>query len=51
MPESFQNGEKGEKAQAAVDAMDEAVNAIDEVINSFESNFEDIVASIETAKE
>lgn len=34
MPESLQNGEKGEKAQAAIDAMDEAVGYLDELTDS-----------------
>ena len=29
MPEGFQNGDKGEKAQAAIDAMQEAIDAFD----------------------
>lgn len=31
MPESFQNGEKGEKAQAAIDAATEAFDLIEEI--------------------
>ena len=31
MPEAFQNGEKGEKAQAAIDAMEEAISQIESV--------------------
>lgn len=30
MPENFQGGEKGEKAQAAIEAMDSALNSINE---------------------
>ncbi len=40
LPESFQNGEKGEKAQTAIDAMESAI-----------SNIEDACNEIETAKE
>jgi hypothetical protein len=40
MPESFQNGQNGEKAQAAIDALDEAINKL-----------EDVESDIETAKE
>ncbi len=29
MPESFQYGEKGERAQAAIDALEEALSSID----------------------
>ena len=34
MPESLQNGEKGEKAQAAIDAMEEAINYLDDMTGS-----------------
>lgn len=36
MPESFQNGERGQLAQDAISAMENSINAIDEVIPSFE---------------
>lgn len=36
MPESLQDGEKGEKAQAALDAMQEAVDALDEVMSALD---------------
>lgn len=29
MPESFQNGDKGERVTAAVDALEEAISAVD----------------------
>ena len=31
MPESFQDGQKGEDAQTAIDALDEAISQIDDV--------------------
>ena len=31
MPESFQDGQKGEDAQTAIDALDEAVSQMDDV--------------------
>ena len=31
MPESFQDGEKGEAAQTAIDALDEAVSALEDM--------------------
>jgi hypothetical protein len=31
MPESFQSGEKGECAQAAIDALEEAISTIEEL--------------------
>lgn len=34
MPESFQNDDKGERAQAAADALQEAIDQCDEAINS-----------------
>lgn len=34
MPENFQNGEKGDKAQAAIEAMDSALNSINEATGS-----------------
>ena len=40
MPESFQSGEKGEAAEAAVALMDEAVSALDEI----EANLGDMTA-------
>lgn len=40
MPESFQNGERGEKSQAAIDAMEEVI-----------STMEDAERAIETAQE
>ncbi|AJD82982.1 hypothetical protein PJWF_00089 [Achromobacter phage JWF] len=36
MPESIQDGEKGQKAQAAVDSMREAVDALDEVMSALD---------------
>lgn len=34
MPESLQNGDKGQKAQQAIDAMDEAVGYLDYLADS-----------------
>ncbi len=34
MPESFQDGEKGEKAQAAIDALEYAVQSIEETFDN-----------------
>ncbi len=34
MPESFQGGEKGEKSQAAIDAMESAVSTMEDVASS-----------------
>ena len=34
MPESFQNGEKGEAAQSAIDALTDAMESLDEIITS-----------------
>ena len=34
MPEAFQNGEKGEAAQAAIDLLEEAVAQLDEIEGS-----------------
>ncbi len=34
MPESLQSGEKGEKAQAAMDAMQEAVDSIESAVDN-----------------
>lgn len=36
MPESFQNGDKGEKAQAAIDALQEAWDSIDSAATQIE---------------
>lgn len=47
MPEGFQNGEKGEKAQAAVSAMEEADGKLDEAVSALE----EAISSLEEAKE
>jgi hypothetical protein len=31
MPEAFQYGEKGEKAEAAIEALDDAMNSLEEI--------------------
>lgn len=36
MPESFQSGEKGETAEASIDAMQQAVDSLDEAANGIE---------------
>lgn len=36
MPESLQQGEKGQASEAAADKLDEAVNSIDEVLSAVE---------------
>lgn len=52
MPESFQTGEKGEKAQAAIDALDEAINTCEEMVSTIDGDkFDEVVSSLETAKE
>jgi hypothetical protein len=45
MPESFQNGEKGERAQQAVDALDNAYSELDTI------DFDGIMSSIDEAAE
>ena len=47
MPESFQNCEKGERAQAAVSAMESADGSLDDAVTALEA----AIASIEEAKE
>lgn len=37
MPESFQDGEKGEKAQNAIDELDGAVSSLDDVVCNIEN--------------
>lgn len=37
MPEGIQNGEKGEKAQAAVSAMEAADSSLDEAVTALEA--------------
>jgi hypothetical protein len=37
MPESFQNGERGEKAQAAIDAISNADSDLDDMVTSLEN--------------
>lgn len=38
MPEGFQNGEKGEKAQASIDALDEIVSGIESAFDSLQES-------------
>lgn len=45
MPEGLQNGEKGEKATASIDALQEAYDALDAL------NSDDILGYIDTAVE
>jgi multidrug resistance efflux pump len=45
MPESFQNGEKGERVQQAVDALDNAYSELDTI------DFDGIMSSIDEAAE
>lgn len=47
MPGSLQDGEKGEKAQAALDAMQEAADALDEVMSALD----EATQALETAAE
>lgn len=47
LPESMQEGERGERAQAAIDALEEALNGMDEA----ECDLNDAKESLETAKE
>ena len=37
MPESFQNGERGEKSQTAIDAMNDASSSLEQVITDIET--------------
>lgn len=37
MPESFQSGAKGDSAQTAIDALEEACNACDEITSGLEN--------------
>jgi hypothetical protein len=37
LPESFQNGERGEKAQAAIDAISNADSDLDDIVTSLEN--------------
>jgi len=47
LPESMQEGERGEKAQAAIDALEEALSGMEDA----ESGLNDIKDNLETAKE
>ncbi len=44
MPESLQEGEKGEKAQAAIDLMDDLINSITEFTDLDTAHFDDAAA-------
>lgn len=37
MPESLQQSDKGEKAQAAIEALEEAINSVDEVHSTLDT--------------
>lgn len=37
MPQSFQDGEKGERAQAAIDALQEAIDGFDAITSALET--------------
>jgi uncharacterized coiled-coil DUF342 family protein len=47
MPENMQDGDKGQLAQTAIEAMEEAINALDEMIG----NVDTAVSGIESAQE
>ena len=47
MPESLQGGEKGQLAEAAIEAMDEAIGSIEAI----DSSLDDAIGSLETAQE
>jgi methyl-accepting chemotaxis protein len=52
MPESLQNGEKGEKAQAAIDALGEAMDALGTIADEVENiSMDDVESALDTAKE
>jgi len=36
MPESFQGGEKGERARTAIDSMDSALDSLDDALSSID---------------
>lgn len=40
LPEAFQNGEKGEKATAAVEALSSAISSVEEAVSSAEEAVE-----------
>ena len=40
MPEGIQNSEKGEKAEAAIEALNSALDSIDETVSSIEEAIE-----------
>ena len=47
LPESMQDAERGKRAQAAIDALEEALNGMEDV----DSDLNDIKNNLETAKE
>lgn len=59
MPENMQQGEKGERADAAISALEEAISVLEDAAGKIEEienglnefSIEDIVANIETACE
>ncbi len=50
MAEGFRQGEKGDKAETAVGALDEAANTLDEIAEKID-DLDDIISNLETAKE
>ena len=51
LPESLQESERGERMQAAMDAMDNAGSDLDDVINSIESCVSEVEDSLDNAVE
>lgn len=48
MPESLQGGDKGERAQAAVSALEDAIGSLEEIEDL---NFDDLLEQLDTAAE
>jgi hypothetical protein len=52
MPESLANGERGEKAEAAINALDDAISALDDIETTLDGiDLGDALSNLDTAAE
>jgi chromosome segregation ATPase len=51
MPQSFQDGEKGENAQGAIDEMNTAIEALEEIDTSDEEGRDNVTERLESARD
>jgi prefoldin subunit 5 len=51
MPQSFQDGEKGQRAEEVIGYFDDAINDIDTFIDALDQSIDGIIGTLESAKE